>query len=144
MNLSSSLEDYLEAIYELKIKEKVVRVTDISLMLNVEKPSVNSAVKKLKNLKLVIHEKYENVELTEKGEILAKQIVKKHNVIFKFLNEFLGVPSGDAQKDACLIEHVISNSTFMRMCEFMEFFNSDSIVKSRDFSEMFCKSKSLK
>ena len=119
--LSSSLEDYLESIMELRKRNGVVRITDISQELSVEKSSVNSAVKKLKNLKLVTHERYEDIHLTEQGELAAIEIRKKHETLTLFFSEFLGIPPLEAEKDACRIEHVIADKTFDRLSGFIAF-----------------------
>ena len=137
MNLSSSLEDYLEAIYDIKNEENIVRITDISTKLSVEKPSVNTAIKKLKNLNLVIHEKYGNIILTEKGEEEASRVKAKHNIILRFLNDILGVPIVEADRDACKIEHAISNSTFERLSKFIEFFDEDPLFNIKEWQTSF-------
>ena len=121
MNISSSLEDYLEAIADIGKENEKVRITDISRILNVEKSSVNSAVKKLKNLNLVTHERYEDIKLTKLGEKEAREIREKHDTLSRFLSDFLGLPKKEAEKDACRIEHVISNETFRRLSGFIEF-----------------------
>ena len=56
--LTPSLENYLESIYFLQLKNGEVRITDIAYELNVSKPSVNRAINTLKDAKLVQHEHY--------------------------------------------------------------------------------------
>ncbi len=123
MNLSSSLEDYLEAIYDIKKKDDIVRITDISKKLKVEKSSVNTAVNKLKNLDLVIHEKYADIILTEKGKKKAANIRAKHDVLLSFLTDVLGLKKNESEKEACKIEHIISDDTFEKLSEFVKAFN---------------------
>lgn len=118
--LTSSLEDYLEAIHELISEKGKAGITDISYRLNVKKSSVNSAVKRLKVLDLVIHEKYEDIVLTEKGAAEAERVRAKHDVLLKFLVRVLKVPKKEAKTEACKIEHVISNGTFKRLRKFMD------------------------
>jgi DtxR family Mn-dependent transcriptional regulator len=137
MNLSSSLEDYLEAIYDIKNADSIVRITDISTKLNVEKSSVNTAIKKLKNLNLVMHEKYCDIILTEKGEEKAKSIRNKHNTILKFFHDLLGVTKNEAERDACKIEHVISNNTFERLSKFIEFFDKNPFFNIDQWQDLF-------
>ena len=45
--LSSSLEDYLEAIYQIVEQSRVARVRDIAARLGVQKPSVTGALRSL-------------------------------------------------------------------------------------------------
>lgn len=137
LNLSSSLEDYLEAIYDLSNSEATVRITDISEKLKVEKPSTNMAVKKLKNLKLVLHEKYRDIILTKKGEEEAIRIKTKHDLISRFLKSILGVSKKDAEKDACKIEHAIGNNTFERLAKFIEFLDKSPYFQAEQWLESF-------
>jgi len=113
--LSQSLEDYLEAIKILSKEKGIARVKDIGKFLIVKNPSVVSAINNLSRSGYVKHEKYGHVELTPKGEKKAEQIYKKHRVIVKFLNRNLKIPIDIAKKDACKIEHVISNETYERI-----------------------------
>jgi DtxR family transcriptional regulator, Mn-dependent transcriptional regulator len=137
MNLSSSLEDYLEAIYDIKNEENIVRITDISAKLNVEKPSVNTAVEKLKNLNLVIHEKYGDIILTKKGEEEASRVKAKHDILLRFLNDILGITRREANRDACKIEHAISNNTFERLSKFIEFLDKSPFFNSEEWQKSF-------
>lgn len=137
MNLSSSLEDYLEAIYDIKEEDNIVRITDISTKLNVEKSSVNTAVKKLKNLNLVIHEKYGHIILTKRGEEEAVSIKAKHNILLKFLNDILGITKKDAEREACKIEHAISDNTFKRLSKFVYFFTHNPFFHNNKWHKSF-------
>ncbi len=67
MPLSESMEDYLEAIFEIEKQKRVVRVRDVASRLGVTMPSVNGALKNLEAKGLINHEKYEYIELTQKG-----------------------------------------------------------------------------
>jgi DtxR family Mn-dependent transcriptional regulator len=137
VNLSSSLEDYLEAIININDKEGRVRITDISRELKVEKSSVNSAVKKLQNLGLVLHEKYGDIRLTRKGEEEAGCIRERHDIIMKFLIDFLGLRPKEAERDACRIEHVISSNTFKRLSGFINFLESSTFFNKKKWLESF-------
>ncbi|MCG8573141.1 MAG: metal-dependent transcriptional regulator [Spirochaetes bacterium] len=136
-SLSSSMEDYLEAIYNLMLSEGKVRITDLSETLNVKKSSANSAIQKLKNLNMVNHERYENIKLTSLGEQEAKKIKAKHDMLLKFLADFLGVPVNQAMKDACKIEHAISNITFERLSKFIDFINQSPNFSTKQWQKSF-------
>ena len=71
--ISKSLEEYLKNIYILKKQNENVRVTDIANKMNCTKPSVNKAIKNLKENEMVNYQSYGTIELTEKGEELAKK-----------------------------------------------------------------------
>ncbi len=122
-NLTSSLEDYLEAIYLLE-KKGSVRVSDIADFLGVSKPSVNRAIGNLLKHELVDHELYGDVSLTQKGRALASKVLRRHKIIKKFLTDTLGVEEDVAELDACRMEHVISVRTLQKLYQYCEA-NSD-------------------
>ncbi|MDF2686617.1 MAG: DtxR family iron (metal) dependent repressor [Clostridia bacterium] len=113
--LTFSMENYLEAIYELTNNGKGVRVTDIAERMGVSKASTNNAMSVLSEKGLVINEKYQDVFLTEKGLELAKFTSSKHRVIRAFFVNILGVNNETADTDACAIEHVISSDSVYAM-----------------------------
>lgn len=119
-NITGSLEDYLEAIYVLQQNNGEVRITDIAQLLNISKPSVNKAVKVLKESGLVIHEKYQKISLTPEGEKIAKEVDFRHKILMKFLIECLDINPKIAEQDACRIEHVISTESFQRLTSYLE------------------------
>ena len=65
--LSFTMENYLEAIYELSREGTGARITDIAERLGVSKASTNSAMATLAEKGLIIYEKYKEVNLTPKG-----------------------------------------------------------------------------
>jgi Mn-dependent DtxR family transcriptional regulator len=101
---TASMEDYLEAIAQLRAEETEVRVTQISKRLGVKKPSVTSALHKLSEDGLVKHQRYGHVELTAKGRKVAEEVMRRHDVLFRFLSDVLGVDGETAQDDACRVE----------------------------------------
>ncbi len=118
--LSSSAEDYLEAIYLLEQSKKAVRVKDISRELDVSMPSVHQALHNLKEKKLIQHEHYGYVELTRKGRDTGRRINHRHNIIFKFFQSILNVPEEIAETEACRVEHYISDRTLEKLENFIE------------------------
>lgn len=120
-SLTPSLEDYLEAIWLIGLEEKVVRVKHISKLMKIRPASVVGAMRVLSKKGLVSHERYGYVELTNKGIDIAKKVVEKHRALFSFLHGMLGIEEGTAKKDACKIEHYISQKTFDRLVKFLEF-----------------------
>jgi len=114
---SESIENYIEQILVLSKDGKGARVTDIAAGLNVSKASVAEIIKKLKVEGLVIHERYRNVFLTERGEELAAKVFEKHEAISKFLKDVLGVSAENAEEEACKIEHIISDETYEKIKE---------------------------
>ncbi|MTI47145.1 iron dependent repressor, metal binding and dimerization domain protein [Sporosalibacterium faouarense] len=117
--LTFTMENYLEAIYELSIQENGARVSDIAARMGVTKASTSSAMSTLAEKGLIINEKYKEVVLTPEGYKLAKTVSKKHHVIQGFLTKILRVDPSIAETDACAIEHVISNDSIKAMEKFM-------------------------
>ncbi len=117
--LSSSLQDYLEAILELSEEGTSVRVTDIALRLNIAKSSVNQSISKLKDMGLVSQQVYGPVELTKAGIEYANKIMQRHIKLKQFLIKTLGVDPKTAEKDACLMEHAVSSQTINRLTAFL-------------------------
>jgi DtxR family Mn-dependent transcriptional regulator len=108
------MEDYLERIYVASKSKNVVRVKDISKMMDVRMPSVINAVNLLKKLNLVTQEPYGYIEITDYGKQIAEKILDKHNALTEILR-YLGVDDEVAEQDACSIEHVISEETFEKL-----------------------------
>lgn len=118
--ISSSLEDYLEAIFILIQKHPHVRLTDIAEFMGVSKPSVNRAVGNLKEAGLVSHETYGVVSLTAKGKQRAAVVLRRHKLIKRFLTQTLGVEEDIAERDACRMEHVMSPKTIEKLYTYIE------------------------
>ncbi len=118
--LSTSMEDYLEAISILEENKKYVRVRDIASHMKVKMPSVTGALKSLAERKLVNHERYEYVELTQQGAAIAQEIRRRHSAIQRFLTEVLNIDPEVAEKDSCGMEHAISTTTMDRLLKLIE------------------------
>jgi len=117
--MTQSLEDYLEAVYMLIDEGRPAQVSDVAKRLSVKKPSVVKAIHELKKLELVRQEPYQNIELTEKGRRLARRVLGLHTLLRDFLVQ-LGVSSRIADKDACLMEHILSSETVGCIRDFTE------------------------
>ncbi len=120
MELTSSLEDYLETILIICLEKKEARITDIASFLKVSKPSVNRAVTTLREAGYVEHREYGGITLTPSGETRAAGILHCHNLIKRFLTDTLGVDEITAQDDACKMEHVISKITINKLYRYLE------------------------
>lgn len=117
--MTKSLEDYLEEIHILILQKGKARVRDVAHDLNVKMPSVVKAIGELKKLALVEQEPYGDIELTVKGRRLAANVLCRHKLLKAFLMK-LGVPEELADKDACLMEHILSATTLDRIRSFVE------------------------
>ncbi len=127
--MSESLEDYLEAIHLLQKEKGRARVVEIARHLGVKGPSVTGALGQLSRRGLVRHERYGAVDLTPRGESLAREILARHRKLSRFLREILGVSEERAEKEACRIEHAMSRETWRRFERFLEGVFSRSLEK---------------
>ncbi|MCX7882351.1 MAG: metal-dependent transcriptional regulator [Brevinematales bacterium] len=113
--MTGSLEDYIEAIYLLVEERGVARVKEIADKLHVSKPSVIQALRQLSAQGFVEQERYGYIHLTDQGEKTASEIFRRHHLLKDFL-KILGVSSETAEKEACQMEHILSEET-MRVIE---------------------------
>lgn len=114
-----SRENYLETIFILHKRNGKVRAIDIAKELGFSKPSVSRAVGLLKSDNYInIHEDG-SIVLNKIGLEKAKIIYEKHQIITQFYIEILGVSSEVAEKDACKMEHIISDELFDAMKNFL-------------------------
>lgn len=111
MNLHESAENYLETILMLREIKGEVRSVDIAAEMQVTKPSVSYAMKRLRENGYILMDKDNLISLTDEGYQIAHKIYRRHKVISRFLMQ-IGVNEEDAHADACKIEHDISTATF--------------------------------
>lgn len=109
--LSSSLEDYIEAVYMLADKNGETRVIDISRKLGFSKPSVNAAMKNLAEIGLIEHEPYGKITITEAGRAKGSEVLERHILLKDFFMSILSLPEKEAESDACRAEHTLSKQT---------------------------------
>ena len=111
MELHESGEMYLETILILKNKFGYVRSIDIANEMGVSKPSVSRAVALLKDNGYISFDPNGMILLTDTGKAVAEKIYDRHMVLTRYFVA-IGVSEDVASKDACKIEHIISDETF--------------------------------
>ena len=89
--LTESLEDYLEVIAELIAVEGHAHVKEIAARLNVKMPSVTGALRQLEKMNYINHKTHYPVQLTEKGRIVAEEVIYRHGILKRFFSEILGL-----------------------------------------------------
>ena len=114
MKLHASGEDYLEAILVLYKKTGMVRSVDVARHMEVSKPSVCHAVATLRKGGFLLMDEAHFLHLTDLGREVAEASYEKHRFFTDRLIE-AGVDPETAERDACRIEHVISEETFERL-----------------------------
>ena len=119
MVIHQSAEDYLEAILMIKEKKGYVRSIDVANQLNVSKPSVSYATKRLRENGYISFNEDGMISLTDSGYEIASKIYKRHKVLTDIFVK-LGVKEETAAEDACKIEHNLSPETFDAICKYVE------------------------
>ena len=119
INLTKSIEDYLEAILIVEKRDKKVKSVKIAELLGVSKPGLNKAMNVLKDNNLIDKADYGDITLTDKGREIANRIYEKHLLIKEFLI-ILGVSEETAEQDCCKIEHILSDETLTQIKKFVK------------------------
>ena len=116
MKLYASGEDYLEAVLVLQRKQGMVRSVDLARHMGFSKPSISHAVGVLKNGGFLTVDDDGFLHLTVIGRGIAEKIYERH--LF-FMEQLIaaGVDPETAEADACRIEHIISDESFLRLKE---------------------------
>jgi len=112
LKTNASEENYLETILMLGHCGKPVRSIDIVNELVYSKPSVSVAMKKLRTNGHIIMDTDGYITLTESGREIAQRMYERHLLISDWLI-FLGVDREIAVRDACKMEHDMSEQSFM-------------------------------
>ena len=119
--LSHSMVHYLLTIHKLKDVRGYARVTDIAKDLGLTKGSVSTALNNLKKKNLVKEEEDTKfLLLTDSGHTEVHRVLSSRTLLFYFLRDFVGVEEELAEKDSCLMEHLMSPQTSEKFFDFMK------------------------
>ena len=111
MAIYESGEDYLEAVLMIEREKGMVRSIDIVNQLGYSKPSISVAVKNLCADGYLVMDEDKHLRLTEAGRMVAERIYDRHRTLEAVLTA-LGVDRTQAEKDACKIEHDLSDESY--------------------------------
>ncbi|MCR9289585.1 MAG: metal-dependent transcriptional regulator [Bacteroidetes bacterium] len=114
-------ENYLKAVFSISQKRETVSITELSEVMQVSKPTVNSMVKKMEEKGWVVYEKYKPLKLTLKGKKVAALIVRKHRLVEMFLSKIMDFGWEEVHDIAEEMEHLQSTKFFDRMDEILGF-----------------------
>ena len=114
--ITSTKEDYVRALYLLG---KDVGVITLARHLNLSKSTVSERLEELGKHGFVHREKYKKLQLTKKGELLAKKLTYKHRVIEVFLHNFLNISKNKVHDEAHKLEHAVSDDVIKRLGRFV-------------------------
>jgi len=134
MSIHESGQMYLETIYILSQNKSYVRAIDVGEHLGYSKPSVSRAMSILKKDGYVLVDADGAITLTESGMEIARTMYTRHTVLSEMLMR-LGVDEKTATEDACRIEHVISEESFLAVKKHLEWSVAQSVKGQRDSVE---------
>lgn len=117
--ITRSKEDYLRVLLELSEHGEGIHSMDVADTLKVTRASVSRTMKELKAAGYVIKEKYGTVTLTERGLDVAVSMKKRRDLLKTYITDVLGVESSVAEKDACQMEHLISEKTEEKIRQYL-------------------------
>lgn len=115
--MSQSIEDYLKGILILKGKREYSN-KNLAEYLNISPASVSEMIRKLEKEGYLIINKKE-VTLTERGEIKAKGVIRRHRVWEVFLADKLGYSLEEIHDEAEILEHVMSEKLLRKLEKFL-------------------------
>lgn len=125
--MSESSEDYLEAMVMLGgTTQQSVRAVDVATKLGVSKASVNKAMTNLKEKGLATQPYYGDITLTESGYEYGRSVLDRHELLYRFLNQVIGLSEEAADDEACQMEHAISDESFVKWAAYIDSLNLKS------------------
>jgi DtxR family Mn-dependent transcriptional regulator len=112
--ISSTIEEYLEAIYKLQERNGAAKTTKLAEQLSVALGTITNTVESMEKQDLVIHEPYRGVKLTAKGRKMALDVIRRHRLSERLLTDVLRVEWSKAHDAACKLEHVFADKELSR------------------------------
>lgn len=109
-SISKESEEYLEAIYKLEQRDGSAKTMQLANELKVMPGSITNTIENLEKRRLVIHEPYKGVKLTEKGRKLALKIIRRHRLAERLLTDILHLDWSKVHDEACKLEHNLSET----------------------------------
>lgn len=130
-SISETMQMYIKAIHDIQRAKGAARVTDIAARLGVRKGSVSVALKGLSERELVNYAPYDVTTLTEAGTRIAEQLDQRYDVLRGFFEEVLGLDASQADREACDLEHRVSELLLDRLVGFADYYEHCTASKFR-------------
>jgi len=119
--VSESMQMYLVTIAREQNEQKPVPLSALSHVLSISAVSANEMCRKLQDSGLVQYQPYKGVLLTEEGDQVARDILRKHRLWEVFLCEKLGLTYEQAHDFACELEHTTADLLADHLDRFLDF-----------------------
>lgn len=139
--LSENIEEYLEVLYKLGPKGETVSTTQISEKLKIAPASATQMLQKLSSKGYVQYSPYKGAVLTKDGLKIAKKITRKHRLLERFLCDVLKIKKDKIHKQACEMEHSLSDDAERALCHLLEYPDrcpGESIIPECDLKFTSC------
>jgi DtxR family Mn-dependent transcriptional regulator len=115
--VSSTIEEYLEAIYRLEEKKGSAKTGDLAKELNVALGTITNTIESMEKQNLLTHKHYKGVNLTKKGRKIALDVVRRHRLSERLLTDVLRIDWSKAHDAACKLEHAIADKDIIKPLE---------------------------
>src|ERR1700749_2680518 len=125
MKVSASKENHLKAVFHLQQEQGIVTTNALAAALKTRPASVTDMLKKLKDQKLLIYERYKGFKLSNEGRKAAVQVIRKHRLWEYFLVKKLQFGWEEVHEIAEELEHISSRALIDRLDEFLDFPDTD-------------------
>ena len=125
MKYSASKENHLKAIFHLQHEQGIVTTNALAAALQTRPASVTDMLKKLKEQKLLLYERYKGFRLNNEGKKAAVQVIRKHRLWEYFLVKKLQFGWDEVHDIAEELEHISSKKLVDRLDAFLGFPDTD-------------------
>jgi DtxR family Mn-dependent transcriptional regulator len=125
MKFSASKENHLKAIFHLQLEQGIVTTNALAAALQTRPASVTDMLKKLKDQKLLLYERYKGFRLNNEGKKAAIQVIRKHRLWEYFLVKKLQFGWDEVHEIAEELEHISSKKLVDRLDSFLGFPDTD-------------------
>lgn len=115
--ITISKEDYLKAIAEAEGEGQAVIPATLAHWLNVTRPAVTFALKRLTKDGLVSVKSDGHIRLTSQGRDIAERTIVRHHLIERMLAEMFGMAWYEIHEEAERLEHAVSPAFEKKLIE---------------------------
>ena len=123
--ISASQEDYIKLIWHLAQKERKATVQTIATMYGVSAPTVSVMLRQLARMDIVEYDKRSGARLTQKGDRLARKLIRKHRLVESFLQQVLQLDDLTVHEEAEKLEHAVSDRLMHNIADFLGYPTTD-------------------
>jgi DtxR family Mn-dependent transcriptional regulator len=118
---SLTVENYAKTIYQIIAGQdgRPASTGQIAAAMGVSPGTVTSMLKTLDTARLATHRRYEGVNLTRAGRMLALRVIRRHRLIELFLMRTLDMSWDEVHDEAEHLEHAVSDLLVERIDAFL-------------------------